>query len=84
LGTPEPESKTPPLLKRNLISTTTHLKNIIMSNDREYAREHLDIVLFILRGVVELLLNFKNKYKKKISMGPVSGSPAGIGTNNPD
>jgi hypothetical protein len=44
-----------------------------MSNDREYAREHLDIVLFILRGVVELLLNFKNKYKKteKVSNTPL-------------
>jgi len=33
----------------------------IMSNGREYAREHLHIVCFILRTVVELLFIFKNK-----------------------
>jgi hypothetical protein len=55
-----------------------------MSNDREHAKEHLDITLTILRGVVGLLQNFKNKLKKKISMGPVRGSLTGVDTNYPD
>jgi hypothetical protein len=84
LGTPEPESKTPPLLKTQQISTTTPLKESTMSNDREHAKEHLDITLTILCGVVGLLQNFKNKLKKKISMGPVRGSLTGVDTNYPD
>lgn len=61
VGDTGPRAKNIATFETNRISTIKQLLKKIMSNGREYAREHLHIVCFILRTVVELLFIFKNK-----------------------